>query len=145
MSVKKEYQEDLDAYPKGEWSVPGQAHAGDLVLFYFSGPGNKSIKYIYRCEERAFYEKRAGWKKGADYWKSKSDYRAEIRRICELRAPVFLDDLQRHRVLRTAGFVRGDLRGRLNVTEYWPYLYDLIARRNPSARRSLGKYSPESV
>jgi hypothetical protein len=41
--------------------------------------------------------------------------------------------------------VRGDLRGRLNVTEYWPYLYDLIARRNPSARRSLGKYSPESV
>jgi hypothetical protein len=145
VSVKKEFQKRLDGYPKGEWSAPGQAHKGDLVLFYFSGLGNRSIKYVYRCEERAFFEKRAGWKKGTDSWKSKSDYRAEIRRICELRAPVFLDDLQRHRILKTAGFVRGDIRGRPNVTEYWPYLYDLIARRNPLVRRCLRKYSPESL
>ena len=39
MSVNKEYQEDLDDYPRGEWSVPGQARTGDLILFYFSGLG----------------------------------------------------------------------------------------------------------
>jgi len=138
MSVKKEYQDDLNHYPSGEWSAPGQAHKGDLILFYFSGCGNKSINYIYRCKQRAFFKERAGWKKG-------SDYRARIQRVCKLPAPVFLEDLQRHRVLRTAGFVRGDLRGRLNVIEYWPYLYDLITRRNPAVRRRLEKYSPESL
>jgi len=35
MPVKKEYQEDLDKYPRGPWSAPAQAHKNDLMLFYF--------------------------------------------------------------------------------------------------------------
>lgn len=143
MPVKKEYQEDLENYPYGPWSAPAQAHKNDLVLFYFSGGENKCIKYIYRCVERAFFVKKASWKKGIDQWKKASDHRATIKRICELKAPVFLADLQRHRVLRTAGFVRSDLRGRVNATEYWPYLHDLITRRNPLSRALLKKFSPD--
>jgi len=140
---KGKYQDELDEFPKGEWSVPGQAHKNDLLLFYFSGGKNKCFKYIYRCEERAFFVKNAAWKSGSNKWKKKSDHRASIRRVCELKSPVFLEDLQQHRVLGTAGFVRADMRGRVNLMEYWPYLYDLITRRNPSSKVLLKKFAPD--
>jgi hypothetical protein len=114
--------------------VPSQAHKGDLVLFYFTHP-DRSFKHIYRLTERAA-KIAAGWKPGKDYM-------AGIQRICALNAPIFLEDLQRHRVLRTAGFVRGQMQGRPNVTEYWPYLHELIARRNPSLKPRLAVYAPE--
>jgi len=145
MPVKKEFQDDLDNYPRGEWSVPGQAHKNDLLLFYFSGGDNKCIRSIYKCEERAYHVKNAAWKKGSKQWKKKGDHRAVIRRICKIKAPVFLEDLRRHRVLRTAGFVRGDMRTRLNATEYWPYLHELIARRNPLTKVLLKKFSPDTI
>jgi len=55
---------------------------------------------------------------------------------------VYLEDLRRHRILKTAGFVRGQMQGRPNASEYWTYLYDLIVRRNPPAKKSLAKYEP---
>jgi hypothetical protein len=145
MPVKSEYQKALKGYPRGDWSVPPQAHKDDLILFYFSGGNEKCIRFIYACSERAYFVKRADWKKGTTSWKRESDNRAWIRRVCVLKAPIFLEDLQKHRVLGTAGFVRADMRGRLNVTEYWPYLLDLILRRNPLFKRRLKKYSPESI
>jgi hypothetical protein len=67
-----------------------------------------------------------------------------IRRICRLKAPIFLDDLKQHRILATSGFVRGSMIGRPRATEYWPYLYKLIVARNPSSRNRLRKYAPEN-
>jgi hypothetical protein len=93
------------------------------------------ISHVYRLEERT--------RKQRAYWKPGKDYMAPIRRVCKLKAPVFLKDFEMHRVLSTAGFVRAKMQGRPNATEYWPYLYDLIVRRNPGLRRTLARYSPD--
>lgn len=145
MPVVPEYQETLDDYPRGEWSVPSQAHKDDLVIFYFTGGKQKCLKYIYQCKERAFFIKNAWWRKVRTDLKKKSDHRADIRRIAELKAPIFLEDLRRHRVLSTSGFVRADMRGSRNATEYWPYLYDSITAKNPSLRVKLKKFAPDSL
>ena len=80
----------------------------------------------------------AGYKPGKDYM-------GHIRRVCQLKAPVFLEDMQQDRILRTAAFVRATMQGRPNATEYWPYLYAMILRRNPSVRASLAKFAPDKV
>ena len=69
----------------------------------------------------------------------------DIRRVCIINSPVFLDDLRAHRVLKTAGFVRAYMIGRPNVTEYWPYLYDMIIKRNRSAKKLLARFAPENI
>lgn len=135
MPVKSLYKEELVDTTTGIWSVPSQAHKGDLVIFYFTLP-EKALKYVYRLKERAA-KMRAGYKPGMDY-------KASITRVCELKGMVFLEDLRRHKVLSTAGFVRTQ-RGRPNITEYWPYLYDIIIRRNPAVKPTLSKYAPESL
>ncbi len=78
-------------------------------------------------------------------WKSGKDYMAPIRRVTGLMGPLYIDDLRRHRILKTAPFVRSSMRGRPNATEYWPYLYDLIVRRNPMAGPKLSRYKPERL
>lgn len=118
------------------WSVPSQAHAGDLILFYFTIP-EKHIAHIFILKERAT-KINAEWKPGRDYM-------ASIKRICLLKAPVFFDDLKNHRILSTAHFVRGRMQGRPNATQYWPYLYEIIVRRNPSVEGKLIKFSPKNL
>jgi len=117
------------------WSVPSRASKGDLILYYHVGAPDKSIKQIFVLAGPVTYE-RAQWKQGKDYF-------GPIHLVCRLNAPFFLEDFKRDRILRTAGFVRADMQGRPVVTEYWPYLYDRIVRRNPSIRRMLEKYAPD--
>lgn len=136
MAVRGEYKEELAAKRSEVWSVPSQAHAGDLILFYFTKP-DMSFPYLYRLTERA-QKITAGWKAGKDHM-------ARVQRICHIRSPLFLEDLKRDPVLRTANFVRGSMQGRPNATEYWPYLYDRILRRNPGLARALKKYASEAL
>jgi hypothetical protein len=119
-----------------DWSVPSQAHEDDLVLVYLTRP-RMAIEYIYRLTERATLRK-AGWKAG-------KDYRAEIEPVCHLKSPVFLDDMRQHRILKTAPFVRGSMQGKPNAMDYWPYLYEMIIKRNPRVARQLGRYAPERL
>jgi hypothetical protein len=118
------------------WSLPSQCHQGDLILYYFTRP-EQCIRHIFIATDRA-RKVTAEWKKGRDYM-------GPIRRVCRLKAPIFLDDLRNHRVLSTAHFVRSQMRGRPNATEYWPYLYDMIVRRNPSVRVKLSRFAPENI
>lgn len=114
-----------------EWRVPGEAQSGDIVLSYLNSP-ERYIKHVCVIKSRP--------------WRKKGlDFRANVKTLATLNSPVFLNDLQRHRMLSTAGFVRGKLQGRMNATEYWPYLYDLIIRRNPSIIRRLKKFAPENL
>lgn len=53
--------------------------------------------------------------------------------------------MKRHRIVSTSGFVRGGMRGRRNATEYWPFLYDMIVRRNPGLKRTLTRYAPDQL
>lgn len=137
MPVREPYKEVMAGTEVSDlWSVPSQAHKGDLVLYYFTAP-ESCIKYLYALKERAA-KVRAGWKPGKDFM-------APITRVCELHAPLFFEDFKRHRIVSTSGFARGGMRGRRNATEYWPYLYDMIVRRNPRLKRKLARYAPDQL
>lgn len=132
-----EYKEELEAInADDQWSLPSQCHKGDLILFYFTLP-EKSIGHIFFAAERARKVK-AGWKPGKDYM-------GPIRRVCRLKAPLFFEDLRNHRILSTAHFVRAQMQGRPHATEYWPYLYDMIVKRNPAVEPKLRKFAPWNV
>lgn len=130
----KEKMERLNS--SDQWSLPSQCHKGDLILYYFTRP-EKSISHIFVAEDRARKVK-ARWKEGQDYM-------GPIRRVCSLKAPVFLDDLQNDRVLKTAHFARSQMQGRPNATEHWPYLYDVIVKRNPTVIKKLQRFAPENI
>lgn len=118
------------------WSVPSLANKGDLLLYYHTTP-NKCIKDIFRLLSRVKKEP-ARWKKGKDYFGS-------IRRVCALKSPVFFEDLKQHKILKTSYFVRSGMQGRPRATEYWPYIYEMIIKRNPSIKKALSKYSPDKI
>jgi hypothetical protein len=139
MPINDPYKEELDkinSYSPDEWSLPSQCHKGDLILYYLTQP-QKSIQHIFVAVDRSL-KTEAGWKPGKDYM-------GIVKRVCKLKAPIFLEDLRQHRVLSTAHFVRGSMQGRPNATEYWPYLYDMIVRRNPSVWAKLKKFAPEQI
>ena len=115
------------------WSVASQCHKGDLILYYFTRPEG-SISHVFEATERA-WKRRAGRNKG-------TDYAGAIKRVCSLKSPLFFEDFRNDRVLSTAHFVRGKMRGRPNATEYWSYLYDMIVRKNPPAKQKLRKFAP---
>jgi hypothetical protein len=118
------------------WGLSKRASQGDLLLMYRCAP-EKRISDLYTVAG-PMRVGRANWRDGACY-------AADIRRVCKLKSPIFLDDLRSHRVLKTSYFVRSNMQGNLRATEYWPYLYDMIIRRNPSVRQRLKKYSPDRM
>jgi len=118
------------------WSLPSQCHKGDLILYYLTRP-EQCIRDIFKASDRA-RKVTAGWKKGKDYM-------GPIRRVCRLKAPIFYKDLRNHRELSTAHFVRGQMQGRPNAIEYWPYLYDMITKRNRSVEAKLRKFAPADI
>lgn len=131
------YKEQWRQMSKGNSSVPSCASRDDLVLFYDAGLPDKCVRSIFVVIGNVKHE-RAGWRRGMDY-------SAQVRLVCRLKSPLFLEDFQRDRILSTAGFVRGRMQGRPNVTEYWPNLYNLAVGKNPSVKRKLAKYAPERL
>jgi len=125
------------------WSMPSKAHKGDLILFYLTSP-DQCITDIFKVVGDVKVIANPAWKRR---WglKETRDYMAPARRVCKLKAPLFLSDMKEHPVLKTAGFMRGRMQGRPNVTEFWPILYKMIVSRNPSVRSKLAKYAPEQV
>jgi hypothetical protein len=128
------------------WSVAPRAMEGDLVLFYRTQP-QKCIADVFRLSGPVFWGHRARRSKSdrlqrlkTSRWTKDMDHFAPIRRVCRLAAPVFFEDLKRDRVLSTAGFVRGLMQGRPNASEYWPYLHEMIVRRNPGLRQKLRRF-----
>jgi hypothetical protein len=118
------------------WSVPSQAMEGDLLLFYRTAP-DSFVKDLFRLSGPVGHVQA--------YWKPGKDWMAPIRRVATLDAPLHLTQLRRDRVLRNAGFVRGSMRGRYRATEYWPDLYHLLLRTNPSVSGKLRSYGPERL
>jgi hypothetical protein len=123
------------------WSIASKAHRGDLVLFYRTSP-DQSIADVFVVAGGVKVRANPAWKRR---WglKETRDYMAPVRRVCKLKAPLFLSDMKEHPVLKTAGFMRGRLQGSPSATEFWPILYKLIVGRNPSVRDKLAKYAPE--
>ena len=127
------YEAHLDDYGLITIYLSRQFYNGKSDVFYLKKPERK-IRDIFIISEPVRYEK-AGYKRGRDYF-------AYVRKIRSLRAPLFLDDIKTHPVLQTAGFIRSNLRKRSEVTDYWPYLFDMIVHRNPAIKNVLNKYAP---
>jgi len=110
----------------------------DVLLMYRCSPVC-AITDIFTFSGDDIGRGRAGWREGEAYF-------GMIKRICRLRSPVFLNDLRKHRVLRTASFVRRNMQGvGLLATEYWPYLYDMIVERNPAVVKPLSRLRPDRL
>jgi hypothetical protein len=136
-AVKSE-QHWLDEEDRTDWVLSSRATEGDLLLMYRGSPAC-SITDVFRfCGTGKVYE--GGKRKG-------KFFSGDVERICKLDAPIFLDDMRSHRVLRTASFIRSNMQGRggLLVSEYWPHLYAMLYARNPRHRRTLTKYAPEKM
>lgn len=95
------------------WGLSRQTSKGDLLLMYRATP-EKCIKDIFVLDGNLEIGK-ASWRQGKCYY-------GFIRRVCNLDSPIFLEDLRHHKILKTAYFVRRNMQGNLNATEYWPYL-----------------------
>lgn len=120
------------------WAARNSAHVGDLMIMYRCLPE--------KCIREVFYLATPLTPSRCDpAWRDGTCMAGQFRIICRLKAPVFLEDLRSHRVLGTAGFVRGRLQGNRDVTQYWPYLYDLMVSRNPKIRKQLANFAPERL
>jgi hypothetical protein len=120
------------------WAARKDAHVGDLMLMYRCAP-EKRIREIFVLSTALSLAKcNPAWRDGTCFG-------GKFRIVCRLGAPVFLQDLKAHRILHTAGFVKGRLQVNRDVTQYWPYIYELIVSRNPKAKPALKKYSPERM
>ncbi len=128
----------LDDRDQLTWALSNRVTHGDLLLMYRGYP-SCGITDVFRFSGYALRRGSASWRAGDCYY-------GRIERICKLDAPVFLDDLRTHKVLRTASFVRMNLQGRGHVvSEYWPYLYSILCDRNPKNRKRLGAFNPEKL
>ncbi len=134
----KEQQHWLDEKDRMKWALSNRVTHGDLLLMYRGYPACK-ITDVFRFSGRVLERDRAAWREGEAYF-------GRIERVCKLDAPIFLDDLRQHRVLKTASFVRRNMQGQGQlVSEYWPYLHSMIHERNPKGRKALASYAPGKV
>jgi len=134
--VGKEQQERLSQANEAHWGLSKRTSPGDLLLMYYTYPSCRINDVFVLASDLSTGQ--AGWRDG-------SCHAGKIRRVCRLESPIFLDDLRRHRIIGTSSFVRCNMQGNLHATEYWPYLYELIASRNPGVQPRLAKYAPERI
>jgi len=153
MAVDDPYKEEISGTKgKASWSVAQRAHEGDLVLFYHTRP-DCCIKDVFKLDRPIEFRK-TDFHEYVKYYKDKrkqggkeggKDYFGEMSRVCSLKSPVFLDNLKIDPILKTAGFVRAQMQGRIRATEYWPFLCEKIIKLNPSVKATLAKYAPETL
>jgi len=130
--------EYLDEHNRMKWALSKRATPGDVLLMYKCAPVS-AITDVFVFSGNDIARGGAGWREGEAYF-------GEIRRICHLVSPIFLDDLRKHRVLKTASFVRRNMQGvGLLATEYWPYLHDMILERNPAVGKMLNQLRPDKL
>jgi hypothetical protein len=136
-AIKSQW-EWLDKHDRIQWALSKRATHGDVLLMYKCAPVS-AITDVFVFSGNEIHRGRAGWREG-------ETYAGETRRICRLESPVFLDDLRKHRVLKTASFVRRNMQGvGLLATEYWPYLHDMILERNPALGKRLNQLRPDRL
>jgi hypothetical protein len=130
--------EYLDGHDRLRWQLSKHSTPGDLLLMYRCTPVS-ALTDVFVFSGSDVSRGQAGWRPG-------ETYAGEIRRICHLGSPVFLDDLRNHKVLKTASFVRRNMQGLgLAATEYWPYLHEMILERNPAVSKALTRFRPDKL
>jgi hypothetical protein len=134
-AIKSQW-EWLDTENRLSGAMSKNATPGDHLLMYKCSPLS-AITDVFVFAGEYLERGKAGWRYG-------ECYAGEIRSICRLDSPLFLDDMRRHKVLQTASFVRRNMQGvGLLATEYWPYLYEMILERNPATAKQLKNLRPD--
>jgi hypothetical protein len=131
--VGRSQQEWLSTANAADWALSKRATPGDLLLMYYTSPA---------CRIHDVFLLTSSLRRWAAGWRAGECYGGKVKRVCRLESPIFLSDLRNHCVLKTSSFVRCNMQGNLLATEYWPYLYEMIADRNPKALAKLSKYAP---
>ncbi|MBI5207116.1 MAG: hypothetical protein HY934_04920 [Candidatus Firestonebacteria bacterium] len=127
----------LDEYDTLNWSLSKRVTTGDILLMYRCSP-YKAITDIFVYNGISLSKRKASWRTGNANF-------GDIKRISKLAAPVYFEDLKKHKVLSTSGFVRRQLQGNCLVSEYWHYLFEMILNRNSLLAKKLSKISPEKL
>jgi hypothetical protein len=128
----------LDEHDHMRWGMSKQTTPGDVLLMYRCFPVC-AITDVFAFSGDEIFRGRAGWRDGEAFF-------GQIKRVCRLGSPVFLEDLRKHRVVKTASFVRRNMQGvGLLATEHWPYLYDMILARNPAIAKRLDRLRPDRL
>lgn len=131
ISVGKESKNDLDNEDYHEkWSVPAKVYVGDIILFYYNAP-DSAIKNIFVAEGKKVREQAGDWNN------RETDIYAPVRMICRLDNPLSLKEMQNDDILKESGFVKRDMNGKCEVTEYAPKLRELILAKNPEIEGKL--------
>lgn len=84
--------EYLGEHNRMKWALSKRAIPGDVLLMYKCSPVS-AITDVFVFSGNDIARGGAGWREGEAYL-------GEIRRICHLVSPIFLDDLRKHRVLK---------------------------------------------
>jgi len=126
----------LDDAQRCTWAVSSRARVGDLLLMYRCQPLS-AITDIYRLVGNQL-RKPASWREG-------ECFDAPIERITRLREPLRFALMRDHHMLRNASFIRCNMQGVRQVSEYWPVLYRMIAKGDSVAAKRLEKYAPEGL
>jgi hypothetical protein len=120
------------------WQLSKNVTPGDVLLMYRCAPCS-AITDIFTFSGDSVSRRDADWRDGEFYG-------GRIRRICHLDSPLFLQDMRRHKVLRTSPFIRRNMQGLgLLATEYWPYIYEMVVERNPGVARQLKELRPDRL
>ena len=134
--IKEQYYHIDSKNKKLNWALSKNTTIGDLLLMYKASPFKGITDIFIRTGD--INSGKAEWKKGGCYG-------AEITRFCHLNSPIFFEDFKNHRILSTSNFMRKNMQGNHDATEYWPYIYEMIIKRNPKFEKQLDKYKPENI
>lgn len=110
------------------WAAPKRGVEDDLIVLYRTAPA-KVIQDIFALTGAPEYYP------DPEYF----SWMAPYRRVAQLENPVSYEELGSNPLLKK---VQVRLQGRKSISEYWPDLYKLIIRKNPSARKALKDYEP---
>ena len=132
----REEVSEIGQWTNDFWSAPSGGAKGDLILVYRTRP-DKFIKDLFILRQPVEYVEK-------DYEEGE-DYMAPLSRVAVLDTPIHLKELKSHPILKTTGFVRGDMRDRYRLSVHWPELFEMIIERNPKTRKALSKYGPEKL
>jgi hypothetical protein len=128
----------LDKHNYMNWGMSKWSMPGDVLLMYRCSPVC-AITDVFVVSGDEIERGTAGWRDGDAYFRL-------VKRVCRLRSPIFLEDLRKHRVVKTASFVRRNMQGvGLLATEYWPYLHDMILERNPTVAKPMARFRPDRL
>ncbi len=118
-----------DRWSRLDWSVPGNAQVGDLIVMYRTHPASE-IRDLWKV---------VGPFDTDPVWGPSAGLRVVVR----LRKLITYRHPKVDPTTRSLAVVRGRFQGKRDITDDWPLLYSKIVALNPIARKALREHQPD--